>query len=119
MGEILSPIMALKQGYGLPVPPAGSRRAALFQQSLLANQGVAGPGTGVPGGMALDVVPSSWDPVQAHLFRRMSQGRLTTCNYSTAKASEMRFASLALASRRHRQGQGQGEGQEGQRAEAA
>ena len=46
--------------------------------------------------MALDVVPSGWDPIQAHLFRRMSQGRFTSCNYAAGKASEMRFAALAL-----------------------
>ena len=47
--------------------------------------------------MTVDVVPSGWDPVQAHLFRRMSQGRFTSCNYAAAKTHEMRFASLALA----------------------
>ena len=96
MGEVISPIMAIKQGYGLPVPPPGTRRAAAFDRALLANQGATAPSRGGAGAMALDVVPSGWDPVQAHLFRRMSQGRFTTCNYSAARASEMRFAALAL-----------------------
>ena len=96
MGEIISPIMAIKQGFGLPVPPPGSRRAAAFDRALVASQGATATASGGPVSMALDVVPTGWDPVQAHLFRRMSQGRFTTCNYSTAKASEMRFAALAL-----------------------
>ncbi|MGC8639736.1 MAG: zinc-dependent metalloprotease [Isosphaeraceae bacterium] len=96
IGEVLSPIMATKQGFGLPLPPPGSRRAAAFQASLLRQRGLAAPGGPVP--LALDVVPSNWDPIQAHLYERMSQGRLAFCNYATAKASEMRFASLALAS---------------------
>ena len=98
MGEVISPIMAIKQGFGLPVPPPGSRRAAAFNRALLGKPGTApAPSRWWRGAMALDVVPSGWDPIQAHLFRRMSQGRFTTCNYSAAKASEMRFASLALA----------------------
>jgi hypothetical protein len=95
VGEVISPIMATKQGFGLPVPVPGTRRYANFNASLLAGRGVATPGGVAP--LALDVVPSNWDPIQAHLFQRMSQGRFTTCNYAAAKASEMRFASLALA----------------------
>ncbi len=46
---------------------------------------------------AVDVVPSAWDPIQAHLSRRLSQGRPATCNYAAAKSHEMRFATLALS----------------------
>ena len=97
MGEIISPIMAIKHGYGLPVPSPGTKRAAAFNASLMGNQGATastGRGT-VP--LALDVVPSGWDPIQARLFQRMTQGGHTTCNYTAAKSQEMRFASLALA----------------------
>ena len=92
MGEVISPIMAAKQGFGLPVPPPASRRAAVLNAALLGNQ----PSHGMAGPMALDVVPSGWDPIQAHLFRRMNQGRFTSCNYAAGKAGEMRFAALAL-----------------------
>jgi len=97
MGEVISPIMAIKRGYGLPTPPPGSRRAASLNQALLLNQAAGGRSPGAPGAIALDVVPSTWDPVQAHLFRRMSEGRFASCNYATGKTGEMRFASLALA----------------------
>jgi hypothetical protein len=96
MGEVISPIMAMKQGFGLPVPPPGSRRAAAFNRALLGGQGSAGSSNG-SSPLVLDVVPSNWDPISAHLFHRMSQGRFTSCNYAAGKASEMRFASLALA----------------------
>ena len=92
MGEVISPIMAIKQGFGLPVPPPGSKRAATFNASLMGSQGMAGsagPGQGGSAPMAVNVVPSGWDPIQAHLFRRMSQGRLTSCNYAAAKTHEM------------------------------
>ncbi len=102
MGEILSPIMAMKQGYGLPVPPPGTRRAAAFRAALLGNGDPAGPASVGPHDgktpMALDVVPAGWDPIQAQLRQRLALGRLSTCNYAAAKAHEMRFAALALAS---------------------
>ncbi len=97
MGEVISPIMAIKHGFGLPVPPPGTKRAAAFNAAVLGNQGAGGSSRGGAGAMALDVVPSGWDPIQAHLFQRMSQGRFTSCNYSAAKTSEMQFATLALA----------------------
>ncbi|MDG3006069.1 zinc-dependent metalloprotease [Paludisphaera mucosa] len=94
MAEVVSPIMASKQGFGLPVPPPGSRRDAV-QRAARVGLPTA---SGASAAMALDVVPIGWDPIQAQLYRRMSQGRLASCNYSAAKSSEMRFASLALAS---------------------
>jgi hypothetical protein len=96
-GEIISPIMAAKQGFGLPIAPPWSRRASLLNQALLRGQSAAATGAGGAQTLALDVVPSGWDPVQAHLFRRMSGGRFATCNYATGKTGEMRFASMALA----------------------
>ena len=99
MGEVISPIMAMKQGFGLPTPPPGSRRADSLQSDalLLGQGGPPRPSQGGAGPMALDVVPSGWDPIQAHLFRRMSGGRFTSCNYTSGKSGELRFASLALA----------------------
>ncbi|WP_197490961.1 zinc-dependent metalloprotease [Planctomyces sp. SH-PL62] len=93
MVEVISPIMAGKQGFGFSVPPPGSRRDAIRKAAAVGLP--IAPGGVAP--MALDVVPMGWDPIQAQLQRRMSQGRLAACNYSAAKSSEMRFASLALA----------------------
>ncbi len=93
MAEILSPIMAMKHGYGLAVPPPGTLRAAAMNAAILG--GNRGPGGTAP--MAVDVVPSGWDPIQAQLSQRLSHGRLGACNYAAAKSHEMRFATLALA----------------------
>ena len=96
MAEIISPIMAMKHGYGLAVPPPGTRRAAAFNAAMLGNQGAAAHrARAAP--LAIDVVPAGWDPIQAHLRQRLSQGRLASCNYAAAKSHEMRFATLALA----------------------
>jgi hypothetical protein len=95
--EILSPIMATKQGFGLTVPPPGTTRAAVWNA---ARTGINLPGAIAPDGkspIALDVVPGNWDPIQARLSQRLSAGRNSTCNYAAAKISEMRFATLALA----------------------
>ena len=75
MGEVISPIMAMKQGFGLPVPPPGSRRAASLNRALLGQARLPpAPGQGTAARMALDVVPSGWDPIQAHLFRASEPG---------------------------------------------
>jgi hypothetical protein len=99
VGEVISPIMAMKQGFGLPVPPPGTSRAATLNAAILGS----GP---APGALAsrdgknpvvLDVLPAGWDPIQLHLRQRLARGRIATCNYAAAKAHEMRFAALALA----------------------
>jgi hypothetical protein len=99
MGEIISPIMAMKQGYGLPMPLPGTRRAAALNAAMLGNAGLPGTSTPANGNIpvALDVVPAGWDPIQIQLRQRLTNGRLATCNYAAAKTHEMRFASLALA----------------------
>jgi Met-zincin/Domain of unknown function (DUF5117) len=92
MADIISPIMATKHGFGLAVPPPGTLRAASLNAAIL---GTHGP-DGAPA-LAVDVVPSGWDPIQAHLSQRLSHGRPATCNYAAGKSHEMRFATLALA----------------------
>ncbi len=98
-GEVISPILAMKQGFGLPVPPPGSRRAAAFNAALLGpntpGSSEARPRAATP--YMLDVVPDDWDPVMLHLQQRLSHNRANVCNYAAAKVSEMQFAALALA----------------------
>ena len=99
VGEVISPIMARSRDMDSSLPPPGSRRAAACTAALLGQNGpmgAVGRGEGnVP--LALDVVPAGWDPIQAHLQQRLSQGRMASCNYAAAKSHEMRFAALALA----------------------
>ena len=73
MAEIISPIMAAKHGFGLAVPPPGTARAAALNAATLGRAGTNGT---TP--LAVDVVPSGWDPIQAHLSQRLRQGRLAT-----------------------------------------
>jgi hypothetical protein len=99
VGEVISPIMAAKQGYGQLIPPPGSRRAAAWNASLLGGNGPMGNLARGNGNLpvALDIVPAGWDPIQAHLQQRLSQGKMAACNYAAAKSHEMGFAALALA----------------------
>jgi hypothetical protein len=99
VGEIISPIMAAKQGFGQVLPPPGSPRAAAWTEALLAGTGQSGAdaprATASP--VALDVVPADWDPIQAQLQQRLARGHAFSCNYAAAKSHEIRFAALALA----------------------
>ncbi len=95
VGDIISPIMAAKEGFGMLMPPPGSRRAEMWKSSMLAGvDGAGGQGGRAP--VALDIVPGGWDPIQMRLQQRLAHGRATACNYSAAKSHEMRFAALAL-----------------------
>jgi hypothetical protein len=89
VGEIISPMLAAKRGFGLPIAPP--------QEQIRARQHVhAGHDhsehTGVP-----QLVPSTWSPLQVMLNRRLAEGRLCTCQYSQAKRHEYRLAAIALA----------------------
>ena len=101
VGEILSPIMAAKEGFGRLLPPPGSRRAEAWRNALLSDTGQ--PNTQSPAGsktpMAIDVIPGGWDPILARLQQRLSAGHASTCNYSAARAHEMQFAALVMADR--------------------
>ena len=88
IGEIISPIMAARHGYGLPVPsPAQGLQARLMHQ----RQAGHGPGP------VQQVIPSSWSPLQVLLNQRLSAGHLASCQYALAKQQEFRLAALALA----------------------
>lgn len=84
VGEIISPIMAAKHGFGLPLPLAaslgGGRRA---NRAHLAD---------MP-----ELVPSNWSPTHRLLSRRMAPGKFTACHYISTKHFEMSLAAMALA----------------------
>jgi hypothetical protein len=99
VGDIISPIMAAKHGYGQLLPPPGSPRALAWKAALLAGTGQATT-TGAPEGgspVVVDVFSGGWDPIQVQLQQRFARGRISACNYAGAKAHEIRFAALALA----------------------
>jgi hypothetical protein len=83
VGEVLSPIMALKSGYGLPFPlPTHRQRARL----------AAGAGVEIP-----DAVPAGWGSLQIQFYRRQAAGRFNACQYSSGMRPEMGLAAIALA----------------------
>jgi Met-zincin/Domain of unknown function (DUF5117) len=98
MGEIISPIMAMKYGYGTPGPFPGTRRSAMMNSAFFGDTGqVGGSSRTSPSPVALDVVQGSFDPIQAQLRGRLSRNQIAGCNYASAKSHELRFAALALA----------------------
>ncbi len=81
-GEIISTIMAAKNGYGLPFPLP---RPALAW---------SGPDGRV---MEPELVPSAWSPLQVQLSRRFARGQFTGCEYGQGKQEELSMAAIALA----------------------
>ena len=74
MAEIISPIMAMKHGFGLAVPPPGTLREAAFSAAMMGGRTPDGTGAAGRTSLAIDVVPAGWDPIQAHLSQRLQPG---------------------------------------------
>ena len=81
-GEIISPIMAAKYGYGLPFP-------------------IPRPATSLEGQdghtLMTELVPAEWSPVQMQLNRRFSQGLANVCQCAIGKQQELSMAMIAMA----------------------
>ena len=85
IGEVISPMLAAKQGYGLPGPCPSDQFAGVTPEDARSLQ--------------TQVVPSSWSPLQTMLSQRLSAGRNSSCRYGLAKRQEFRLAALAMAAR--------------------
>ncbi len=81
-GEIISPILAAKNGYGLPFPLP--RPSAAFEGQ-----------DGRP--MISQLVPSEWSPLQMQLNQRFSAGQFTMCQCAVGKQAELSMAAIAMA----------------------
>ena len=84
VGEIISPMLAAKQGYGLPF--------ALPESSLKAGQWRSSED-----GLRLDVVPAESSPLQMALRRRLAPSKFGTCQFSSMRLHEYSLAAMALA----------------------
>ncbi len=84
VGRILSPIMAAKEGFGLPFPLAKARGSLLSETTR----------TGSP---RPELVPSEWNELHAKLRQRQSAGKLTACTFTYGMRPELGLAALALA----------------------
>jgi Met-zincin/Domain of unknown function (DUF5117) len=81
--EIISPIMAAKNGYGLPFPMP--RPASVFE-------GQNGRQ------MVSQLVPADWSPMRMQLNRRFANDQTTVCQCALGKAQELGMAIIAMAS---------------------
>jgi hypothetical protein len=81
-GRVISPIMAAKQGYGLPFAPPSPRVSA------------EGNAMGSP---PATVVPADWSSLQVMLRQRQQSGMLASCQYSLGMRPELALAAMALA----------------------
>lgn len=85
-GEIISPIMATAQGFGLPypLPEEGQAFATEFNQQ----------------GSRLKLVPEQWNPLQLQLRRQMGgNGAFANfCQFSAFQSYQLGLAALLLAS---------------------
>jgi len=75
MGEIISPIMAAKKGFGLPNPlvTGGLREAAP------------------------ELFPADWSPMQIDMRRRMNGGLGNACQMNSGLQAELGMAAMAMA----------------------
>ena len=81
-GEVISPIMAAKRGFGLPLPLPSDRRSLTQAQ---------------PGAMVPEVVPAEWSGAQVQLRKRRAGGQFTSCQFSSGMRPELGLAAIALA----------------------
>ena len=84
VGRILSPIMAAKEGFGLPFPLAKSRGSLLAETTR----------TGSP---RAELVPSEWNELHSRLRQRQSAGKLSACTFTYGMRPELGLAAIALA----------------------
>ena len=84
VGEVISPILAAREGFGLPFP--------------LPSRGGPLAGARAPGQPPLpELVTSEWSPLQRALSRRMGPSRFNSCQYISSKHFELSLAAMALA----------------------
>jgi hypothetical protein len=82
LGEVISPILASKMGFGLP-----SGRSLLGVEAL-----EKGSGRMVP-----EVVPADQNPLQWQIAKHMARGSRGFCQYQTGLMHDLGLAAIALA----------------------
>ena len=93
VGEIISPIMAVKHGYGLPIPLQHRQR-----QMRLDGHDFH------PGEMVPEWIPAERSPLNMLLSRRLSTGNFNGCQCAAARRHEYTLAAITLAARQHTKG---------------
>ena len=80
MGEVISPIMAAKKGFGLPLPSIGPRPAARRPRRRASRRSRPGPAPNCSGSVG-----------------RCCTGQFAGCEFTTGLRSELGLAAIALA----------------------
>ena len=88
VGEVISPMMAVKQGYGLPYTPNS------YQLSKQFNQQGQHRGQRPP-----VLVPSDHGPLHAMLSQRLAGSNFNACQCAVAKRHEYQLAAMVLAAK--------------------
>ncbi|HMP08122.1 MAG TPA: zinc-dependent metalloprotease, partial [Lacipirellulaceae bacterium] len=87
VGDVISPIMAARHGYGMPLS---------VRQNVLRRA----PQEMLEGRRVLEVVPGNWTPFHLALSRRAAQiGCCAACQYATSMQGQFRLAAMVLAAR--------------------
>jgi hypothetical protein len=94
VGEIISPIMAVRQGYGLPFSPSRPHRMDGAGQT------------------DVSVVPATQGPLRNLLSRRLAGGKFAACQCAVGKMNELRLAAMVLAARSTSENAAEGEKKE-------
>jgi hypothetical protein len=84
IAEVISPIMAIKQGYGLPFPLPSAR----FNARSMGQ---------VEEGKLPHLYPAEWSPLQMQLSQRMGPAKYASCQCVTGKKHEFAVAAMALS----------------------
>ncbi|WP_422929834.1 zinc-dependent metalloprotease [Singulisphaera sp. PoT] len=82
IGQVISPMMAAKQGFGLPFQLPNRRAAADINPTT---------------GQAPEAIPAEWNGLQVQLRKRQASGLFSSCQYSVGMRPEMGLAAIALA----------------------
>lgn len=84
VGEIISPMMAVKQGYGLPFTPQSYQLTQEFHKQ---------------GQQAPMLVPSDHGPLHMQLSKRLTRSGFNACQCAVAKRHEYQLAAMVLAAK--------------------
>lgn len=82
LAEIISPIMAAKEGFGMQA----LYPAELTQQAQIGRDAAR-----------YDAIPAGWSPITMRLRDRLALGQVSSCQYAGGMSSEFGLAALALA----------------------
>jgi hypothetical protein len=87
VGDIISPMLAVQKGYGMPMSLRGQRGQASVDSTLRGEKSLA-------------AIPGTWSSFHAALSRKApNAGCCAACQYATSMQAQFRMVSMALAAK--------------------